>query len=107
MKIDDRSDLNGVSPSGTKGAAGVEGGSRPEAGRKTDRTGSDSAELSGLAGKISRATGQEAEERAANVERLRLEVSNGLYQPDPAETSRGIVKDALANAATAGGSREK
>ncbi len=107
MKIDDRSDLNGVSASGAKGAAGVEGAARQEAGRKADRTGSDHAELSGLAGKISRAAGQEGEQRAANVERLRLDVANGVYQPDPADISRGIVKDAIINAATAGGSQEK
>ena len=106
MKIDDRSDLNGVSPSGAKGAAGVEGAARQEAGRKADGTGSDRAELSGLAGKISRATGQEADERVANVERLRLEVASGDYQPNPADISRGIVTDAIASAATAGGSRK-
>lgn len=106
MKIDDRSDLNGVSSSAAKGAAGVEGAARQEAGRKADRTGSDRAELSGLAGKISRAASLEADERAANVERLRLEVANRVYQPDPADISRGIVKDAIAIAAASGGSQE-
>jgi len=85
----------------------VEGAARQEAGRKADRTGSDRAELSGLAGKISRAAGQEADERVSNVERLRLEVANGVYQPNPSDISRGIVEDAIASAAAAGGSRQK
>jgi len=107
MKIDDRSDLNGVAPSGAKGAAGVEGAGRQEAGRKTDRAGSDRAELSGLAGKISRAAGLEADKRAANVDRLRLEVASGVYQPNPSDISRGIVNDAIAGSVTAGDSQEK
>ena len=107
MKIDDRSDLNGVSSPAAKNTTGVGGGARHEAGRGVDRGGSDRAELSGLAGKISRATGEEAVERAANVERLRLEVSEGRYRPDPADISRGIVNDALVSAAAAGGTESK
>jgi anti-sigma28 factor (negative regulator of flagellin synthesis) len=107
MKIDDRNDLNGVSTSEAKGAGGVEGAGRREGSRKAERTGSDRAELSGLAGKISRAVGLEAEQRAANVERLRVAVASGVYNPDPADISRGIVKDAIAHSAAAGGSQEK
>ena len=107
MKIDDRNDLSGVSTSGATGAAGVEGAGRREGNRKADAAGSDRAELSGLAGKISRAVGLEAEQRAANVERLRVEVASGVYKPDPADISRGIVKDAISHAAAAGGSQEK
>ena len=107
MKIDDRSDLGGISSPGAKGASGVEGGARHEAGQGVDRAGSDRAELSSLAGKISGATGLDGEQRAANAERLRLEVAEGRYHPDPADTSRGIVNDALASAATAGGAQKK
>ena len=107
MKIDDRNDLSGISTSGAKGAGGVEGAGRREGNRKADGTGTDRAELSGLAGKISRAVGLEAEQRAANVERLRVELASGVYKPDPADISRGIVKDAIAHAAAAGGSQEK
>ena len=107
MRIDDRSDLSGVSSPGAKGTSGVGASSGHEAGRGVDRAGSDHAELSGLAGKISRAAGLEAEQRAANVERLRLEVAAGRYNPDPADISRGVVNDALANAAIAGGNQKK
>ena len=107
MKIDNPSDLSGISSPGAKGASGVEGGARHEAGHGVDRAGSDHAELSGLAGKISGATGVDAAQRAANVERLRLEVAEGRYHPDPADVSRGIVNDALANAATVGGTQKK
>jgi hypothetical protein len=41
------------------------------------------------------------------VERLRLEVAEGRYRPDPAEISRAIVGDALASGAAAGGTGKK
>ena len=107
MKIDDRSDLSGVASPGAKGAAGVEGAGRQDASRGANRTGSDRAEVSGRAGKISQALSQDAAERAANVERLRLEVAEGRYNPDPAEISHAIVNDALSSAASAGGSGKK
>ena len=106
MKIDNLNDVGGVSAAGAKGAAALEGGARHEAGRGVDH-GSDHAELSGLAGKISRVASREAVERAAEVERLRVEFAAGTYNPDPADVSRGIVKDSLASGAAAGGAEEK
>ena len=107
MKIDDRSDLSGVASPGAKGTAGVEGAGRKEGSRETDRAGSDRAEVSGRAGKISQALSEDAADRAAKVDRLRLEVAEGRYNPDPAEISRAIVNDALASSAAAGGSGKK
>ena len=106
MKIDDRSDLGGVSSSGVKDAAKVENGGKSDSARGVDRAGSDRAELSGLAGKIARATSVDAKERAEKVERLRLEVAEGRYHPNAAEISKAIVNDALTSAATAGGTKE-
>lgn len=106
MKIDDQSGLGGISSPGTKEAGKVESG-RPDAGHGVDRAGSDRAELSGLAGKIAGATTVDAKARAEKVERLRLEIAEGRYQPDPAAISKGIVNDALTSSATAGGSREE
>ena len=51
------------------------------------------------------AVGLDTANRAAKVEQLRGQVVEGGYNPDPVEISRGIVNDALANAATAGSSR--
>ena len=95
MKIDNRHDLGSISPAGAKGAAGVEGTGRREAGHGAESTGPDSAELSGLAGKISAATNQAAAHRAEKVEKLRAAVAGGSYHPDPAAISHAIVNDAL------------
>ena len=102
MKINDRSDLSGVPAPGTKGASGVESHGRADGNREADRTGSDRAELSGLAGKIAHASAIDAKQRAETVERLRVEVAQGRYRPDAAEISKGIVNEALSNAASAG-----
>jgi anti-sigma28 factor (negative regulator of flagellin synthesis) len=107
MKIDDRSNLGGVASPGAKGAGGVESGGRQDAGRAVDRTGTDRAELSGLAGKIAQATSIDASQRAEKVQRLKVEVAQGRYQPDASATSRGIVNDALLSSARTGGSQEK
>ena len=71
-----------------------------------EKAGADRAELSGRAGKIAHALSADAEKRAAEVERLRLEVLAGKYNPDPAEIAKGIVGDALAQAASAGSSKK-
>ena len=99
MKIDNRNDLAAVSSPGAKGAASVEGGVRRSADGAAGKAGPDRAELSGLAGKISKAAGKDAVNRAGNVEQLRGQVADGSYQPDPAAISRGIVNAALTNAA--------
>jgi flagellar biosynthesis anti-sigma factor FlgM len=107
MKIDNRNDLSGVSGPGSTAAAGVDSGSRRTAGGGTAGTGSDSVELSGLAGKISQAVSQDAVDRSAKVDQLRSQVANGSYQPDSAAISSGIVKESLAAAAAAGGSSRR
>jgi len=104
MKIENPNDLGAVSSPGAKSTAGVESGVRRDGGRGVENTGPDRAELSGLAGKISGAVGRDAANRAAQVEQLREQVIEGDYRPDPAEISRGIVNDALANAAADGSS---
>jgi anti-sigma28 factor (negative regulator of flagellin synthesis) len=108
MKIVDTSNLSPVTTPSTKGAAGPESTKGRDAGRAaTTGDGRDSADLSGLAGKISQAISKDSANRAAQVEQLRVQVANGTYQADAAATSRGIVSDALANAAGAGGSAKK
>jgi flagellar biosynthesis anti-sigma factor FlgM len=105
MKIDNRSDLS-VSTPGTAGAPGIDSGSRP-AGGGSSGSGPDTAELSSLAGKISQAVSQDGADRAAKVDQLRAQVTAGTYQADSQATSHGIVNDALASAAAAGGSSRK
>ena len=106
MKIDDRTDLSGISSPGAKGTAGVDNASRQEKAHGADKAGADRAELSGRAGKIAQALGADAEKRAAEVERLRLEVLAGTYNPDPAAIAKGIVGDSLAQAASAGSGKK-
>ena len=107
MKVD-QSNLNPVSTPSTQGTSGAEAGKRREASRaEATGDGRDSANLSGLAGKISEAVSKDSTNRATVVEQLRLQVANGTYQVDAAATSRGIVNDSLANAASAGGSSRK
>jgi len=107
MKIHNSNDVGAISTPGSKGTAGVESGVRRDGGRGVENTGPDRAELSGLAGKIAEASNKEAAARAANVEQLRAQVAKGSYHPDPAAISRGVVDDALSNAAAAGGSSKK
>jgi len=107
MKIDNRNDLAAVSSPGAKGATSVEGGVRRSADSAVGKAGPDHAELSGLAGKIAEASNKDAAARAANVEQLRAQFAKGAYHPDPAAISRGVVDDALSNAAAAGGSSKK
>jgi len=104
MKIDDGSRLDSVSTPGANGAAGVDAGGRREASREAGSASPDRAELSGLAGKISQAVNRDAAARAVKVEQLRAQVAAGSYHADAIDISRGIVKDALASAANAGGS---
>src|SRR2546421_4290897 len=99
MKINNANDLGAISTPASKGAPAVESGVRRDGGRGAENIGPDRAELSGLAGKISKATGKDAGNRAGNVERLRGQVADGSYHPHPAAISRGIVNAALTNAA--------
>jgi flagellar biosynthesis anti-sigma factor FlgM len=103
MKIDDRNQLGALSTSGPAGAAGVESGSQRTTSGAASGSSSDTAELSGLAGKIS----QDSADRAAKVEHLRAQVANGTYQPNSAAIGHGIVNEALASAAAAGGAGKK
>jgi anti-sigma28 factor (negative regulator of flagellin synthesis) len=107
MKIIDQSNLSPTSAPAAKGAIGSESGERRDAGRTTTRDTNDSAELSGLAGKISQAVGKDSANRATLVDQLRTQVASGTFQVDVEATSRGIVKDSLANAASAGGGPKK
>ena len=108
MKIVDQNNLSPTSTPSTQGASGPESGKRREASRAAvTADGRDSADLSGLAGKISEAVSKDSTNRATVVEQLRSEVANGTYQVDAAATSRGIVNDSLVNAASAGGSSKK
>ena len=106
MKIENPNNLGAISSPGAKSTAGVESGIQREGGRGVENTGPDRAELSGLAGKISGAVSRDAANRSTQVEQLRGQVVGGDYHPDPVEISRGIVNDALANAAVAGSSRK-
>jgi len=103
MKIQNPNDLAAVSAPGVRDTAGVEGISRKDSSRAAEGAGADKAELSGLAAKISQAQEHHSTARAAKVEHLRQLVASGEYQPDAEAISRGIVNDALSNAASAGG----
>jgi flagellar biosynthesis anti-sigma factor FlgM len=101
MKIHNPNDVSAVSTPSAKSTAGVDGEKRRDTSRGVDNSGADRAELSGLAGKISAASGRDTANRAANVEQLRTQVSEGRYQPDPAAISRGIVNDAVSGGGAA------
>ena len=103
MKIENGTSLGSASATGAAGVAGADAAGRREAGRGVDSANSDSAEISGLAGKISQALNQDSANRAATVQQLSAAVANGQYNPDSAAVSRGIVGEALTNSAAAGG----
>jgi anti-sigma28 factor (negative regulator of flagellin synthesis) len=103
MKIVDQNNLGPAPTPGAQGASGADAGKRREASRaEVTGDGTDSADLSGLAGKISEAVSKNSVNRATVVEQLRSQVADGTFQVDAAATSRGIVNDSLANAASAG-----
>jgi flagellar biosynthesis anti-sigma factor FlgM len=107
MKIDNRNDLSGVTTPAATGVTSVDSGDQRTTVGGTGGTSSDSVELSGLAGKISQAVNQDAANRSSAVEQLRTQVGNGTYQADSAAISHGVVNEALASAATAGGSSKR
>ena len=107
MKIVDQSNLSPTSAPGAKSAVGSESGERRDASRTTTGDGNDSAELSGLAGKISQAVSKDSANRATLVDQLRTQVASGTFQVDVQATSRGIVNDSLTSAAGAGGGPKK
>ena len=104
MKIDNHSDLSGVSTPGVSGAAGIDSGARNTTNGVAGGSNSDSVELSGLAGRISQAESQNAANRSATVEQLRSQVDNGTYHADSASISHRVVNEALESAAAGGGS---
>jgi hypothetical protein len=61
-------------------------------------SGGDRVELSGALGTLARAMATSASSRAGKVQALAGQYQSGLYQSDPAATSRGMVADALASA---------
>ena len=107
MKIVDQSNLSPTLAPSAKSSVGPESGGGRDAGRTTTGDGRDSAELSGLAGKISQAAGQDSANRATLVDQLRTQVAGGTFHVDVQATSRGIVNDSLVSAAGAGGGPKK
>jgi flagellar biosynthesis anti-sigma factor FlgM len=103
MKIDNGSNLGSIPATGVAGAAGTDAASQRVAGLGVGSASPDSAELSGLAGKISQTLSQDSADRAAKGEQLRALISSGQYSSDSAAVSRGIVNDALTSSAAAGG----
>ena len=106
MRIDDQGNVGATSTTAAKGAAGVEPADRRDVGRTATGDGNDSAEISGLAGKISQAVSKDSANRAAQVEALRTQVAGGSFHVDVAATSRGIVNDSLSSAAAAGSTKK-
>jgi flagellar biosynthesis anti-sigma factor FlgM len=102
MKIDNGSNLGSIATTGAAGATGTDAASQRVAGLGVGGSSPDSAELSGLAGKISQALSQDSAGRAAKGDQLRALISSGQYSPDSAAVSRGIVNDALTSSATGG-----
>ena len=78
MKIENPNDLGTVASPSAR-STGLESVVQRDAGRGVENTGPDRAELSGLAGKISGALGQDAANRASQVEKLRGQVVDGGY----------------------------
>ena len=74
--------------------AGGSGSKR--AGSKGAAGGTDTVELSTAAGRVRQALDASAASRAQRVGELQAAYRAGSYQPDSAETSRGIVREALA-----------
>jgi flagellar biosynthesis anti-sigma factor FlgM len=74
-------------------AQGTGRGAAP--GQSAGAGGTDRAEISGLAGKLTEAASVESPERAARVEALRAAVEAGRYQVDAASVARGVVGEAI------------
>ncbi len=103
MKIDNGTNLGSTSATGASGVAGTQAGGRRDASRNVDSASPDSAELSGLAGRISQALSRDNSARSEKAQQLSAAVASGQYNPDAAAVSRGVVNEALTSSAAAGG----
>lgn len=102
MKINDRNDLAALDAARQSQAIQSEGSGKARS-RLTDRGGEDRAEVSGLSAQLSQAIQGTSPERVARIDALKSEIAAGRYKPDAASTTRGLVREALADAARAGG----
>ncbi|MGH9719662.1 MAG: flagellar biosynthesis anti-sigma factor FlgM [Bryobacteraceae bacterium] len=104
MKIHDRSQPGTGATQGTGRTEAVE--SQGTAGVRRGRVEGDSAELSGLAGKVAETITGESPERLARLESLRAVVASGRYQVDAQAVSKKLVDEALAPDVQASGKVE-
>src|SRR5574337_138543 len=97
MRVDDRN-LNG--------ATGLQPGRAAETheldrlappGGNAESAGSDRAEISSLAGRISESLAVQNTARAQRIEKLAQDYRTGRYHANPRATSRAIVQEAIGN----------
>ena len=95
MRVDDRQLAGNQAAQSGKASAAQEVERRGDSRQIDSRLagGADRVELSDLTGGLARALQASASERAARVERLGQDVSEGRYRPDPAAVSRAIVAE--------------
>jgi hypothetical protein len=98
MKVYDQN-LTGAASAGSARTQELQKTGKGESARSSGAgsSGGDRVELSGALGTLARALAASATSRAGRVQALAGQYQSGLYQSDPAATSRGMVADALAS----------
>ena len=95
MRIDQRN-LTGAAEAGrARESQSIGRDGRSVSSANSGGSGSDQVELSSL----SRALSASASSRSAKIDQLTTQYQAGQYQPDPAETSKSMVSEALAGSA--------
>ena len=98
MKINDRT-VTGSSAAETGRAQESQNLNRLGTGKSPIRDGlagsNDRVEFSGTLSRLSRALGTFAATRASRVQALAVQYENGIFKPDSAATSKGVVAEAL------------
>lgn len=103
MRINDQNGYGSTLPAETSGTSSVGRAGRDGEGNpaRTSAAGSDSVQLSGVAGQVSRSL-QTAGSRTERLSQLTEAVRSGAYRVDGAAVSRAMVAQAL-SASQAGG----
>jgi anti-sigma28 factor (negative regulator of flagellin synthesis) len=93
MKIQDPN-VSGLSTGGVGKAAELEGSRQAKRAEQAQSQSGDSVALSGLSAALAAAQ-SESPERAAQLEKLSLEVESGRYKVDAKQLARAVIKDAF------------
>lgn len=102
MRIIDQNALGSTSSAKTGETSSVGRGDRDGGAKKASAAGSDSVELSGFAGQLSKTLQANSSSRAQHVSQLAESVRSGTYKVDAGAVSRAMVEHSLSASSSKG-----